>query len=319
MARYQAEWQALDVWLDRQSRTGKRMRNEALPDQLLPQRYRRACQQLALAQQRGYSLLLIEQLQQRVQRVHRLLYRPAPTRWYKGIDFLLNGFPRLVRQLWPFMLASLLCFVIPLLGSLLLIWLEPHQAYGLLDRSELAGYEEMYSPDAHQAGMRTSLDDLGMFAHYIYNNISIGFRTFASGMFAGIGSLIVLITNGIMIGGVAGHLQASGLGPQFWPFVAGHGAFELTAIVIAGGAGLQLGISLLAPGSLRRRDALVYAGQRGGLLCIGILFMLTVAALLEAFWSSSAVIPDAVKYGVAALLWLVVAVWLLRGGRQHAD
>ena len=86
-----------------------------------------------------------------------------------------------------------------------------------------------------------------MFGHYILNNISIALRTFASGLLAGLGTLLVLLFNGVIIGSVAGHLQHIGHGDPFWRFVAGHGAFELTAIVIAGGAGLQLGMKLLAP------------------------------------------------------------------------
>ncbi|WP_309476022.1 stage II sporulation protein M, partial [Escherichia coli] len=79
------------------------------------------------------------------------------------------------------------------------------------------------------------------------NNISIGLRTFAGGLLAGVGTILVLIANGVNIGAVAGHLQAIGHGDPFWRFVAGHAPLELTAIVIAGGAGLRLGLGLVAP------------------------------------------------------------------------
>ncbi|WP_164133269.1 stage II sporulation protein M, partial [Stenotrophomonas maltophilia] len=114
---------------------------------------------------------------------------------------------------------------------------------------------------------------------------------------------------------VAGHLQHIGHGGPFWRFVAGHGAFELTAIVIAGGAGLQLGMKLLAPGRRSRLDALVDGGRIGARLCLGVAFMLLVAAFIEAFWSSIAEVPAWTKLGVAGVLWAGVLLWLWRGGR----
>ena len=160
-----------------------------------------------------------------------------------------------------------------------------------------------------------------MLGYYVFNNVSIGLRTFASGLVAGIGPIIALGMNGVMAGSVASHLQVVGRGDPFWRFVVGHSAFELTAIVIAGGAGLRLGLELLAPGRRRRGDALVRAGRRGALLCLGVFAMLLVAAFIEAFWSSIGWIPAPVKYGVGAALWLFVLAWLGFGGRdrQHAD
>src|SRR3546814_8966695 len=61
----------------------------------------------------------------------------------------------------------------------------------------------------------------------------IGFRTFAGGLLAGVGSLLVLVFNGVMFGTVAAHLQGIGHGGPFWRFVVGHAAPELSAIVVA--------------------------------------------------------------------------------------
>src|SRR3546814_19122766 len=91
-----------------------------------------------------------------------------------------------------------------------------------------------------------------MFGLYIANNISIGFRTFAGGLLAGVGSLLVLVFNGVMLGTVAAHLQGIGHGGPFWRFVVGHAAPELSAIVVAGTAGLRLGLGLVAPGQIGR-------------------------------------------------------------------
>ena len=85
--------------------------------------------------------------------------------------------------------------------------------------------------------------------------------------------------------------------------------------MIAGGAGLRLGLNLIAPGQRRRIDALVDGGRRGALLCLGVLAMLVFAAFVEAFWSSIGWMPAAIKYAVGGVLWTATFVWLWRGGR----
>ena len=161
--------------------------------------------------------------------------------------------------------------------------------------------------------------DVGMFGFYIFNNISIGLRTFAAGLLAGIGSIFMMVYNGVLFGAIAGHLQNVGLGPYLWRFVVGHGSFELTAIVLAGGAGLRLGLDFIAPGQRSRVDALIHAGKRGARLCLGIALMLLIAAFIEAFWSSMATLPATLMYSVAGVLWTLVFAWLAFGGRGLPD
>src|SRR5690606_32673920 len=116
-----------------------------------------------------------------------------------------------------------------------------------------AQFESMYDPAAeHWRLGRESGGDLEMFGYYIANNIGIGFRTFAGGLFAGVGSLLVLVSNGVVFGTVAAHLQGIGHGGPFWRFVVGHAAPELSAIVVAGTAGLRLGLGVVAPGRRSR-------------------------------------------------------------------
>ncbi|MBW8810177.1 stage II sporulation protein M [Lysobacter capsici] len=324
--RHQAEWRDFELWLEKRSvsaRDARRHRREwtGIADDELPARHRRLCQQLALARRRGYSAVVTDRLQQLMQRGHSVLYRTKPVHWRRAVEFLLAGFPRLVRAEARCMLAAALLFVVPLVTIFIAIQVKPDLAAGLFDAQSLASFEQMYDPAGKGDLGRTSEDDLQMFAHYIGNNVGIGFQTFASGLLAGLGTVFVLIFNGIMIGGVAGHLQAVGHGDPFWRFVAGHSAPELTAIVISGGAGLRLGLSLIAPGQRRRIDSLIHGGRRGAKICIGVFAMLVFAAFVEAFWSSIASVPASIKYTVGAVLWALVFVWLLRGGRNaiHRD
>lgn len=319
VARHHAEWAAFETWLrqHRDRRAPQVMGQPPVPpDTEVPARYRRLCQQLALARSRGYSAPLLEHLQRLMQEGHAALYRAPPPRWRLALEFIGAGFPRLVREQGALLWASLALFAVPLVTLCLLVAWRPELAHEVLDAQQLAGYERMYdSTDPDRALGRASGEDWRMFGHYVMNNISIGLRTFASGLMAGVGTVFVLLFNGVAIGTVAGYLQAMGHGGPFWRFVCGHAALELTAIVIAGAAGLRLGLALVAPGNLRRRDALVQAGRIGARLSLGVAAMLLLAAFVEAFWSSTPWLPDWLRFGVAAALWVVVLGWLWRGGR----
>ena len=322
IVRHEAEWLAFEQWLDARAARPRRARADrswrGLADEDVPAAYRRVCQQLGLARRRGYSPQLVARLQELMQRGHAVMYRPPLPRWQRMFEFFLADMPRLVRAEAGVMWASLALFAIPLVVAFVGVQVKPELIHTVMGAQQVAEMEAMYDPEAARLG-RAAESDLMMFGHYIFINISIGLRTFASGLLAGVGPVLTLAFNGVIIGGVAGHLQAAGHGEPFWRFVAGHAAFELSAIVIAGGAGLRLSLDLIAPGRRRRVDALVEGGRRGARLCLGVFVMLVAAAFIEAFWSSIGWIPAWGKYSVGGALWVLVIAWLWFGGRdRHA-
>jgi uncharacterized membrane protein SpoIIM required for sporulation len=104
---------------------------------------------------------------------------------------------------------------------------------------------------------------------------------------------------------------------QLWSFVAPHGALELPAIFIAGGAGLEIARGLLFPGLLSRRDSLEKAGGRATRLLLGTIPMLIVAGVIEGFFSPSSA-PMAMKFGLAAVLFAALMTYLFLLGRSPA-
>src|SRR5690606_37776480 len=320
VARHEREWEEFGRWLDARADSPRDARAargwQGLRDEDMPARYRRLCQQLALALRRGYSPVVTARLQELMQRGHNALYRPASPRWRRALEFLVADFPRLVRAQRGCLWASAALFVASTVAMYLAVRWRPELVHSLFDPRQLAQFESMYDPAAPGARLgRDSGSDLAMFGFYIVNNVSIGFRTFASGLLAGVGSLAALVFNGVVFGAVAAHLQGIGHGDPFWRFVAGHSAPELSAIVVAGTAGLRLGLALVAPGRRSRRDALVESGKVGGKLCIGVFAMLLLAAFVEAFWSSIGSIPGPVKFAVGGALWVLVPGWLGWAGR----
>jgi uncharacterized membrane protein SpoIIM required for sporulation len=323
IARHETEWTQLEDWLRLRgaARAGAREAADqpALDDLDFPARYRRVCQQLALAQRRGYSARVLERLEALAQRGHDVLYRPPAPRLQRLVEYFGADYPRLVRRHARYMWLSALLFFGPLVTMLVLLQFHPELVHSVFGSEQIRQFERMYDPasPSHHLG-RESGTNLQMFGYYILNNISIGFRTFASGLLFGVGAIVVLVMNGIIFGTVAGHLTAIGYGDPFWRFVAGHSGFELSAIVLAGGAGLRLGWALLAPGRLSRPRALLEAGRDGTRIVFGVFVLLVIAAFTEAFWSSIGWMPSTVKYGVAAIVWIGVWFWIWRGGRDAA-
>jgi len=283
----------------------------------LPQAYRRLCQHLALARDREYSPELVDRLNALVLRGHHLLYGArAPRGAARSVGFLLAGFPRLVRGEAPLLAAAALLFFGPFAALALTLQWQPDFIYYLVDPRTVASFQEMYSPASTRLGQREADDNVAMFGYYIWNNVKIGIQTFATGLAFGLGSIFYLVANGAIIGAVAGYLTQAGLGTQFWSFVSGHSAMELSAIVISGAAGLRLGAAVIAPGRASRKAAVAAAAQPAVRLMIGAGTMFVAAAFIEAFWSPLNSFPPAIKYAVGVAMWACVLLWLLVGGRR---
>ncbi|QHF48036.1 hypothetical protein PspS35_23690 [Pseudomonas sp. S35] len=317
-SRYQPQWQAFAEQL-KQLEQGKAKASEMAD---FPHQYRRLCQHLALAQERGYSSYLVDPLQQLALRGHQQLYRHRSQLAANALSFVLAGFPRLVREQWRFVLLASLLFFGSLLGIAVLVYLFPDLIYSIVSPQQVAEMQGMYDPDISRLGRtveRASSEDWMMFGYYVMHNIGIAFQTFAAGLLFGLGSVFFLVFNGLIIGAISGHLTEIGYGQTFWSFVIGHGAFELTAITLAGAAGLQLGWALIAPGQLSRGESLRLAARKSVQLLCAVMVFLLIAAFIEAYWSSTTQIPPWGKYLVGAALWLLVAAYLTLAGRaRHA-
>jgi uncharacterized membrane protein SpoIIM required for sporulation len=288
------------------------------PVQRLPRLLRTVGGHYAVARARGYSPGLVAHLHGLVRRGYRQLHRPRP-RWHRQlVSFAAAGFPRAVRRhAGLFWLAAALFFG-PMLAMGLACATNPTLIHSLLDSGQVAELEAMYDPANHKLGRapgRSADDDVLMFGYYVSNNVGIALRTFAWGLLAGVGSAFVLGMNGLVLGAAAGHLTQLGYGTPFWSFVSGHSSLELTAVAIAGAAGLLLGRSLLAPGPRSRAAALRANATEAVPLVVGAALLLVLAAVVEAFWSANAVAPPAVKYTVGIAGWVLLAAYLGLAGR----
>jgi uncharacterized membrane protein SpoIIM required for sporulation len=320
--RYRSEWQRLAHWLkghQRRDQSDQKAHQNRLHDSEVPAAYRRLCTQFALAQDRHYSPSLTDELHALVMQGHQALYGAQSPVRQSLIHFLLADFPRLVRDEWRLMLLATVLFFAPLLSLIAVLQWFPDAVYLVLSPLEISEIEAMYNPANQQLGMRDSDANVMMFGFYIWNNVRIGFQTYATGLAFCLGSFFFLLFNGVHIGTVAGYLTQIGYGEPLWSFVAGHSAMELLAIVISGTAGIRLGLALLAPGALSRKAALVLHGRQSVKLMFGAAFMFAIAALIEAFWSPLKLADPTPKYVVGVFMWLLVLIWLLFSGRRRGS
>lgn len=323
-----AEWQAFEGLLEALERGRGRAAavareldraGLALDPQEFPGGYRRICHHLALARERRYSAGLADRLNRLVLRGHQVLYG-VRLGGGAGLGHLLaRDFPRRVRRLWrPVLLAAAL-FWTPALGLALAVPRFPELAFLVEDPQALAEAERMYAGGGQRFGRKDQAEtDLAMFGFYVWNNVRIDFQAFASGLLFGLGPVFFLLWNGLHGGAVTGHLLATGHGRNLLSFVATHSALELTALTFAGAAGLVLGWALLAPGRWSRAQALREAAAKVLPLVAGAAVMTVAAAVIEAFWSSSAGIPAAAKFAAGGLLWAAVGAYFLFAGRRRA-
>lgn len=311
-------WQRLRQTVDTVASTDPRKRADKADLATLPELYVEACNHLSMAKARGYSPALCTELHELVIDTHPLLYQHKSNWFKRTIDFLKGGFPELVREHYKLFWLSTALFYLPAIVCGLIAFFDSDFIYRVVDPYTVMSVESMYQHDAnYRPTGRESSSDFQMFGFYIANNIGIDFRVFAGGVLFGLGTLFFLLFNGLFLGSIAGHLTGLGYTETFWGFVAGHSAFELTALVISGMSGLLIGWALVKPGRFSRVDALKINAQIAVKLVIGAAIMTLAAAFVEGYWSSSGIDTN-IKYVVGVCLWALTIAYLLFAGRNSA-
>lgn len=247
-------------------------------------------------------------------RAHNRMYGTRRRVTVDVVRYVAQDVPAQVRASWRWVLLASALFYVPGILCMLGAYVSPEFAAQVLDEGTLSQMEEAYSvaPDDRPVGEAAM-----MAGFYVYNNVSIAFRCFATGVMGGLGSVFFLVYNGAVIGTVFGHLALVGNGWNLLGFVSGHSAWELTGIVVAGAGGLRMGWALIDTGGLTRTASLRRAGPELFRLVVAAALMLGVAAAIEGFWSASPV-PVGAKYAFGVLQVVLVVAWLGLSGRGRA-
>jgi uncharacterized membrane protein SpoIIM required for sporulation len=304
-------WERLTALLDR-SRIGGVAALSAEEIAELGALYRSATADLAVARRDYGGQRVTEYLNSLVGRAHATIYQAPAARGRAIRSFFTHGFPQAFRATWPYTLAAFLMFFVPALAAFVTALRDPAAGAALVP-----GAESIIQDIRDKREWWLAINDEGRAASaslIMTNNIRVAIIAFAGGMLLGLLTLYVLVQNGLLLGVVAGAAQAYGFAGNLWGFVAAHGVVELSVIFIAGGAGLQIGWSIVRPGLLTRRASLVLAARRAMLLLLGCALLLVLAGLIEGFISPSN-LPPAVKYAVALGSGILLYSYLLLAGR----
>lgn len=286
----------------------------------LPTLFRQTCHDLSLAQHRMYGTRLVDRLNGLAIAGYRVLERRIAGGWERLYRLMARDFPQAVRAEWRLFWFCSLVFWAPFLTLLIITPFFPDWSMSLLGTDGMVRIESMYGEHTSpREFMREEFgSDFGMFGFYIWNNVGIDLKTFAGGLLAGVGSLLVLLFNGALLGASAGYVNHACNPETFYSFVAGHSAPELLGVVVSGMAGMRLGLGFVKPGQFDRRTALVLGGRKALLLITGAALMTAGAAVIEGFWSANPFEPW-IKYAVGAFIWVLVVSYLLFSGKdKHA-
>ncbi|MDR3090857.1 MAG: stage II sporulation protein M [Clostridiales bacterium] len=247
----------------------------------------------------------------------------AATRFFVGektkiTDFtryFTETFPRLVRKYFKYCAAAFAFFTLGALFAVLLTRIDPaYLSYfvprDLIENNNLGG--DPLSADASAYFFESS--------YIMTNNIYVCALAIVYGLFAGCGTLWVLLQNGAVLGGIYAMVKIYNLDEvRFWSLILPHGFTELFAIFVSGGAGLLIGKSLLIPGNLTRGGSLVKGAKEAFLFVPGVAVMLVIAGLIEGFFTPLAVAEDWLKIAFSAVTAVLLAVYFGFCGRKNRD
>ncbi len=312
--RRQASWDRLEALIADASKRGVR-ELPAADLRELALLYRAATTDLAAAQSRAYGTDLRGYLNRLVARAYTIVHaRMAEGGWVRIARFFAQTFPREFRASGRIIGATATLFVLAWIVSYALVSAHPLNAYALLPEAEIPtitkslhdsnfAFDRAYGP--------------AMSSYIMTNNIRVAMIAFAGGMTLGILTVWEILNNGLMVGGTGALYASHGFGSDFWATIAPHGVIELTSIVIAGSAGLLLAQAIVAPGRLRRSDALKENARRAGVLMIGVAGLLVIAGTIEGCITPQRT-SEIFRFSIGAITGVLLFCYFTFAGRVRA-
>ena len=306
-------WQKLEYLLSMLSGTSLR-RLSRMEVREFGELYRRAAADLAIARSETRDPNLINYLNGLVIRAHGKIYRAENQGANLIWKFFSEDFPRAFRRSLRYSLLAFGIFMFFAAGSFILCYYDQSFAQ-VLGLEQIRAAAETDTRWWLQLNEANQIGSVFLFS----NNILVAFKAFAFGAFFGIGTIYVLVVNGLSIGGVLGvcFKASPAFGTELVNFMVGHGVIELSCIFIAGGAGMMIGYAIINPGNLTRAQALKKTGMEAARIVIGCALLLVVAGLIEGFISPSGIHP-AFKVATGIATGIAMYSYLFLVGREIA-
>jgi len=300
----------------------------------LPVLYRAAVTSLSVARAISLDRNLVSYLESLAARAHLRVYGAKEGSLAALLRFVQVTFPSLVRDLGRWLLISLLLLAAGVAAGFSLVaqnldryeaLVPPGLAQGrgpdstreeLLAVLEGRGEDHQAGEDDQDTGDAQSIDLLAAFAGFLFaHNARVGMLCFAVGFAAGVPVVLLLFSNGLLLGALAGLHHHKGLDLAFWGWVLPHGVTELLAVALCGAAGLALGRALVVPGRYGRLQELARTGRKVAPVVLGAVGLFLVAALIEGIFRQVVVsaVPRYLLVVTSVLFW---AWYFTRVGRS---
>jgi uncharacterized membrane protein SpoIIM required for sporulation/uncharacterized RDD family membrane protein YckC len=302
----QADWSRLEALLLELRRHALRAAEIYELDHL----YRRASGDLARAGTSFPGTDVHRFLNQLCGRAYAAIYR-APSEPLRSLRrFYQAGFPQAVQATLPYTLAAVALMALGLVLGALTVALEPSGYTWLVDPSlrDFIDRRELWTDSALT---RTAPGELA--TQIFTNNLSVTFKAFALGVTGGVGTVLILVFNGLQLGALLAACAQHGLGSNIFTFISAHGPVELSIICLSGGAGLVLGHALIAPGERARGPWLKERARLAVQLVLGCAPFLVLVGIVEGFVSPGSFFPWPLKALLGAGSFLGFWRYLLRG------
>ena len=296
------QWIAFDREIAGIAKAGARGLRILRPDHLVRiiESYRRLAGDVARARSMGRDSVLVRRLNNVAIRAHNVLYGRIRPRSRAGGPSWMVRFPIAVRAHMLAVMFSALMMFGPSVVTYVAVQLHPNLGYDLVPGGFL-DFEPARDVSLHNI---PSLARPVVASEIMTNNIQVTLFAFGLGMTAGLGTCLILISNGMQLGAVAGWMTSRGSSRALWGWIMPHGGTELLAIVLSGAAGFMLAGALIAPGEVRRAVALRRVAKDALTILLGVMGMLVFAGLIEGLVS-----PSSIGYSTRIAILCITMTW----------
>lgn len=303
--RHRQEWKRLEEYAEYLRKKGRKVTGEDIS--VFQRLYQKASQHLSYSRTYFPNEEITRYLNGLVSKSHNLLYKDQVTSFQQMRYFFSTKFVGLLLEQWKFIVVAMLLFAFGLLAAFLAVVEDPLHFYAVMPEGMAAGVD----PERLGEGF-DSIDSSLISAQIMTNNIQVAILAFASGITLGLGTIYILVYNGLIVGGLAGVYWHAGMTYDFWAFIVPHGMVELTAIFIAGGAGLLMGYKLFVPGEFTRGYQLKENAKRSVQLFLGTIPLFIIAGVIEGFITPADLSLE-MKYAVAMITVIGLFLYIIWG------
>lgn len=301
-------WNRLAELNDRAGRRPGRLSGAELDELVLL--YQRVSTHLSFARSAFGDPALTARLTRLVATAASVVYGTRPRTLRAAGRFFTRTFPAALWYIRPYLLGSLLFLLVPAFASGIYLGHDKVAMDAYQSPAEQAAYVKA------QSGYYSAQPSAQFASQVFTNNVRVAVLAFALGITIA-GPPFVLALNGAGIGAVVAVFHHAGRQPFLWGLLLPHGLIELTAVVVAGAAGMRVGWTLVDPGDRPRGRALTEEGRRSIAVVMGTAAMLAVAGTIEGFVTGSA-LPTAVRVGIGVAVEAAFLGYAVTFGRRAA-